>query len=77
MIRFWRYFWHEWREYPLFMWFCSTRQKQLEELKEQGEWFPKNRFDYAWVNAKIRWKHRDRYSRKCTGDCEHCRLKHC
>ena len=77
MIRFAKYFVYHWREYTFFRWFWSERQEQYQELIDKGEYHYKNRFDFAWRNAKVQWKHRDRYSKRCTGDCEHCKLQHC
>lgn len=80
MFKFIRYFIMEWRYYPMLMAFWDSRPKLQSELKEKGEWFPKSRFDYALKTAKVHYKHRDRYGRKCrkfAGNCERCNAKHC
>ncbi len=76
MIRFIRYFISQWCDYDSYYWFTHvhTDPEQLAALG--GDPF-RNRFDYAWKNARIWWQSRDRYSRKCTGDCEACTLRHC
>lgn len=76
MIRFIRYFMMEWANYPGYYWFAHVHTKP-ETLEQMGGDPYKNRFDYAWQNAKIHWKHRDRYSSKCDGECETCTAKHC
>lgn len=77
MIRFIKYFMYHWRDYTFFRWFWSERQEQYNELIKNGEYHYKNRFDFALRNALVEWKHRDRFSKRCTGDCENCKLKHC
>ena len=76
MIRFICYFVRECCCYPCYCWFINEAYSK-EKLEELGGNPYRNRFDFAWQNAMIRWKHRDRYSRKCTGDCMNCTAKHC
>lgn len=76
MIRFIRYFIAKLRDYDSYYYFAHVHTSP-ERLEEMGGDPYRNRFDFAWQNAKIFWKHRDRYSRKCTGHCENCTLKHC
>lgn len=76
MIYFIKCFLMMWANYPGYRWFCY-KHLTAQQLKEIGGDPYKNRFDYAWHNAKIQWNHRDRYSKKCTGECESCKLKHC
>jgi hypothetical protein len=61
------------------MWYWERPEmaKLKQELIAKGEKFPKNHFHYALEMAKIRYQHRDRFSRRCSGDCENCKLKHC
>lgn len=50
----------------------------IEEYGEkEAEFLKKNRFQYAWKLACVAWGHRERYSKKRTGNCETCKLKHC
>lgn len=77
MIRFIQHFAMYWREYDSFLYYWSERKEQLEKLIDAGEYWYKSRFDYAWKNAVLWWKHRDQYSKKCHGDCENCKAKNC
>lgn len=88
MIKFIKYFVYEWRKYPRFNAYrkCLKKKspKAYAEMEgadaERGIKPYKNRLDYAWRNAKIRWSHRDRYGRKCRkhgGNCEKCNARHC
>ena len=84
LYRFIRTFLMYWNDYPMYKAFCQTHiaKEQMEEMKKADEMrgvesHDENRFDYAWHLSKIWWGHRDRYSKKCTGDCENCNLKHC
>lgn len=75
MTMFIKYFMIEWRKFPSFKWFCESRHLKWKGKDPKEQY--RNRFDYAFRNAKIRYAHKDRYSKKCTGDCENCKLKHC
>ena len=57
MIRFVRCFSHYWREYDAFLEFWMERKEQLAVLISGGEYWYKNRLDYAWKNACDAWKH--------------------
>jgi len=80
VIKFIKYFIYQWLDYPIFKAYWDRLPKRRKEIEDKGEWFPKNRFDYAWTLTKIRYKHRDQYGHKCkkyNGDCEKCNAKHC
>lgn len=86
MIKFIRHFINEWFNYPSFVaWskahFTEEQLREMERTDAQRGIKPiRNRFDYAWKNAKIHYAHRDRYGRKCKkngGDCNKCNAKHC
>ena len=85
MIKFIKYFFLAWKEYPhlkAFMGrFTPEQIKEMEKMDEKRGIKPyKNRFDYALRSAKIHYAHRDRYGSKCKkyhGDCERCNAKHC
>lgn len=76
-MRFIKYFLMYWSQYPFFKSFYDNRPELKQEFITKGEKFPRNRIHYAYHLAKIRWQHRDQYSRRCTGECETCTLKHC
>ncbi|GEM_PF-6239014 len=78
-MKFIRYFLMYWTDYPFFkaFWTPERIQHLVEQSAEDAKFLEKNRFQYAWELARIQWAHRDRYSRRCTGDCENCKLKHC
>ena len=76
-MKFIRYFLMEWAHYPSFKAFYDERPQLKQHFIDKGEKFPKSRFHFAFEAARARWKHRDMYSRKCTGNCEQCKLKHC
>lgn len=86
IIRFARYFYCSWKNYPCYMCFAQKHfsKEQREEMeqsdRECGIEPYKGRFDYAWRSAKSFWAHRDRYGRKCrkfNADCKRCDAKHC
>lgn len=85
MIKFIRNLIASWRGYPDYIIFLSRfsdeQKKHMEALDAKSGIKPyKNRFDYAYRNAKIYHAHRDRYGRKCRkykGDCVKCNAKHC
>jgi hypothetical protein len=79
MYKFIKYFLSEWRNYTFFKWYWGRPEiaERKQELISKGEKFPKNRFCFALEGARIRYRHRDRFSRRCNGDCESCKLKHC
>lgn len=84
IIRFIQHFVMYWSQYPEYLWFKYQHLKpdylkKLEEADAEMGIKPhdSNRWEYAWNLSKIWWKHRDRYSRKCSGDCENCKCKHC
>ena len=80
MIKFIRYLISGWQSYPSYQAYWSNKQELLARLIEDGEWTPKNRLDFAWRHARAKWRHRDRYGRKCrkaNGDCDKCNAKHC
>ena len=79
MIRFIRRFIRNLQDYDSYLRFWCERPEHFLKHIEEGHWY-KNRFDFAWKNTLLWWKHRDKYSRKCRkarGDCEHCNAKHC
>lgn len=75
ILKFLRYFMHNWYGFPTFKWFCESRGLKWKGKNPKEQY--RNRFDYAWKNAKIQYAHRDMYSKRCTGMCETCKLKHC
>lgn len=84
LIRAISYFLMYLREYDSYMWFkmCHLTEEQRKDIEcadaSRGvEAHDENRFAYAWNLTKIWWKHRDKYSHKCTGDCEACTNTHC
>ena len=80
MFKFILFFIQEWKGYTNFQAFWEKRQDTYTKLNNREERPYKGRFDYALTNAKIFYKHRDRYGRKCqkaNGDCSKCRAKHC
>lgn len=84
IIRFVQHFISYWGNYPSYRWFVDEHmtEEQRELCRKSDEEngikpHDKNRFDYAWNLTMIWWKHRDRYSEKCTGECEECTCKNC
>ena len=66
-----------WKEYDSFLSYWSEHEDVLVELISDGEYWYKNRFDYAWRNSMLWWRRRDRYSKNCNGDCDNCKSKNC
>lgn len=80
VIRFIRIFVQYLFAYDSFVAFWSKREEIRKQFEDAGDEWYKNRFDYAWKNTVLWWRHRDRYGRKCRkfhGDCERCNAKHC
>lgn len=88
MYKFIRYFIMGWQEYPSFKHFCdyhfgvarTEAVNQMDKDPERARKMCNSRFWYAIETAKVYYKHRDRYGRKCRkfgGDCEKCNAKHC
>lgn len=83
IIIFFETFMAGWMGYAFFKDFCKNHidpemmAKMEASDRERGVKTPKTRFGYAWMNAMAYWKHRDKYSEKCTGECEECTCKHC
>lgn len=83
MIRFIKYFIHEWRKYPYHKAFAEKlKQKHPEEFKkmeqsdlERGIKSYKNRLDFAFRNAKMKLSHCVCYGKECRkfgGNCDIC-----
>ena len=79
IYRFIRLFIFYWRDYPAQIEFMNAHPKLLKIAQDNGDYekFYKTRPRFAWKLARIWWGHRDRGSRKCTGDCENCTAEHC
>lgn len=86
MIKFIRYFLIGWMQYPQFnAWrkahFTDVQLKEMEKEDAKRGIAPVNtRFEYALSTAKVHYRHRDRYGRKCKkykGNCSKCKAKHC
>ena len=86
MFRFIKYFVYEWRNYPWHKAWCDDyknrepdtfRKMEQSDLKRGIKPY-KNRFDFAFRNAKIKTLHCDVYGRKCRkfgGNCDICNSK--
>lgn len=86
MFKFIRYFFIGWMDFPAFdAWkkalFTDAQLKEMEKSDAKRGIAPGNtRFAYALSTAKVHYRHRDRYGRKCkknNGNCEKCNAKHC
>ena len=87
-MKFIKYFICEWFNYPCYKDYKADLKKRnpkefrkMEaEDRKKGIKPYKNRFDFAFRIAKIKYAHRDRYGRKCRKygfDCDKCNAKHC
>lgn len=67
-MRFVRYFWMMWMQWPSYRWFCDCHlgKEKFEEImkvepdKKRAERNYRSRFWYSWDNARIYWAHRER-----------------
>lgn len=57
MMRFIRFFISNWKDYPIFRAFCETRPRMMAEARASGDYIYKGRFDYAWRNTRLYYKH--------------------
>ena len=71
-MKFIRYFIYEWKKHPRYMAFMENMKKRKPKKfreyersnRARGIKPYKNRFDFAFRNAKILYAHRDKYGRK-------------
>lgn len=87
-MKFIRFFINGWKQYPSFSnYFNNILGKEkteaiinMDENPEKSRRMLRSRLYYAFENARIYYRHRDRYGRKCRkmqGDCERCDARHC